>query len=132
MVSSTALHWLEHDELAAVFATAAARLRPGGVLVNADNMHLPGPLRAYGEHVRRSHAVRAGTTDNEDWRAWWEAVLADVDPETAAAHNALAISHDSSSDLTVTGYTDLLLRGGFSAAGPVWQVGDDHVLVAVR
>ena len=132
VVSSTALHWLEHDQLAAVFATAAARLRPDGVLVNADNMHLPEPLRAYGERVRRAHAEREGTTENEDWRAWWEAVLAEVDSETAREHSALAIAHDSSSDLTVDEYADLLLRGGFRAARPVWQVGDDHVLVAVR
>ncbi|GGS52181.1 MULTISPECIES: class I SAM-dependent methyltransferase [Actinokineospora] len=132
VVSSTALHWLEHSQLADVFATAAERLRPGGVLVNADNMHLPEPLREYGNLVRKARAARVGVTDNEDWRAWWEAILADVDDETAREHSALAISHDSSSDLTVDQYTELLRKAGFTAAGPVWQFGDDHVLVAVR
>ncbi|MGW5052080.1 class I SAM-dependent methyltransferase [Actinokineospora sp. NPDC004072] len=132
VVSSTALHWLEHEQLAAVFATAADRLRPGGVLVNADNMHLAGPLRAYGNLVRKARAERAGVTGNEDWGAWWEAVLADVDDATAAERSAMAISHDSASDLTVGQYTELLLKASFPAAGPVWQFGDDHVLVAVR
>ncbi|WP_436501830.1 class I SAM-dependent methyltransferase [Actinokineospora sp. HUAS TT18] len=132
VVSSTALHWLAPDDLARVFATAAGRLRPGGVLVNADHMVLPGPLQDYAKVVREARSERAGVVDNEDWRSWWDAVLADVDDELAREHSAMAISHDSSSDLTVTQYADLLTGAGFAAAGPVWQFGDDHVMVAVR
>lgn len=132
VVSSTALHWLEPAALAEVFATAARRLRPGGVLVNADNMVLAEPLQPYARLVREARAARVGVEENEDWSAWWEAIMADVDSETARAHSALAISHDSASDLTVGQYVELLLKGGFSAASPVWQFGDDHVLVAVR
>lgn len=34
--------------------------------------------------------------------------------------------------LTVAGHTELLLAAGFSNVAPMWQVGDDHVLAAVR
>ncbi|MGH3858104.1 class I SAM-dependent methyltransferase [Actinokineospora sp.] len=134
VVSSTALHWLAPTELAQVFATAAGRLRPGGVLVNADNMHLDGPLDAYAKVVREARAIRVGVFDNEDWRAWWDAVLAEPGMGAlAAAHSQVAISHDSSSGLTVGEYVSLLTGAGFAAAaGPVWQFGDDHVVVAVR
>lgn len=132
VVSSTALHWLEPEQLAQVFTTAATRLRPGGVLVNADHMVLPNPLQTYARTVRESRARRAGVEDNEDWRAWWEAILADVDSETAREHSALTISHDSSSDLTVGEYTTMLTAAGFTTTAPVWQFGDDHVLLAIR
>ncbi|MBC6448866.1 class I SAM-dependent methyltransferase [Actinokineospora xionganensis] len=133
VVSSTALHWLVPGELAQVFVTAANRLRPGGVLVNADNMHLDGPLDAYAKVVREARAVRVGVVDNEDWRAWWDAVLAEPGMgDLAAAHSAVTISHVSSSGLTVGEYVGLLTDAGFAAAGPVWQFGDDHVVVAVR
>ncbi|CRK58877.1 Methyltransferase [Alloactinosynnema sp. L-07] len=132
VVSSTALHWLAPDDLAKVFATAASRLRPGGVLVNADHMVLTEPLQQYAKVVREARTDRAGVVDNEDWRSWWDAVLADVGDDLAREHSAVAISHDSSSDLTVGQYADLLTGAGFSAAGPVWQFGDDHVMVAVR
>ncbi|MFI6850285.1 class I SAM-dependent methyltransferase [Kitasatospora sp. NBC_00085] len=36
-VSSTALHWLTPAELGALYRTLAGRLRPGGILVDADN-----------------------------------------------------------------------------------------------
>jgi trans-aconitate methyltransferase len=132
VVSSTALHWLDPADLAAVFAASARRLRPGGVFVNADHMVLADPLQPYARLVRTARARRAGVEDNEDWSAWWEAILADVDSETAREHSALAISHDSSSGLTVGQYAELLLKAGFAAAAPVWQFGDDHVLVGVR
>src|SRR4051794_8762635 len=38
VLTATALHWLTLDRLAGVYAEAAALLRPGGVLVNADRM----------------------------------------------------------------------------------------------
>jgi SAM-dependent methyltransferase len=132
VVSSTALHWLDPADLAAVFAASARRLRPGGVLVDADHMVLADPVRAYARLVRESRARRAGVEANEDWSTWWEAVLADVDSDTAREHSALAISHDSSSELTVGQYVELLIEAGFTAAAPVWQFGDDHVLVGVR
>src|SRR5215831_4191142 len=43
-VSTTALHWLSRAELAAVYATCGATVRPGGVLVNGDHLH-EGPGR---------------------------------------------------------------------------------------
>lgn len=36
-MSSTALHWLTPAELGALYRTLAGRLRPGGILVDADN-----------------------------------------------------------------------------------------------
>jgi SAM-dependent methyltransferase len=132
-VSSTALHWLSPADLSQLYRTLAANLRPGGVFVNADNMHLDQPaLDGIATAVRTARTRRVGTEDNEDWPSWWQALT--EDPELAPlvdARSAAAIAHSSENGLTVWQHAELLRQAGFAEAGPVWQFGDDHVLVAV-
>lgn len=133
-VSTTALHWLEPDQLAALYRTLGALLRPGGVFVNGD--HLPSgdeALTGLARLVRERRAARVGVTENEEWSAWWEAVRADGELSPLADERSRrAIAHHGSNDLSVQQHADLLRRSGFRSAGPVWQCGDDHVLVGIR
>jgi SAM-dependent methyltransferase len=133
-VSSTALHWLQPDALRELYRTVAARLRPGGVFVDADHRTHTDPVASeLARHVRDARAERAGVTGNEEWGAWWEAVLAD--PELGAlveARSATAIAHSGGSKLTLEQQRAALREAGFSTVTTVWQCGDDLVLVAVR
>lgn len=133
-VSSTALHWLDADALAALYRTLAERLRPGGVFVNADHMGLgASTLDGIADTVRERRAARAGTDTNEDWAQWWQALQEDEElAPLLHARSESTIAHSSENDLTVVQQVELLRAAGFSEAGPVWQFGDDHVLVAVR
>lgn len=133
-VSSTALHWLEPADLGQLYRNLAENLRPGGVFVNADHMGLGQPgLDALADAVREARTRRAGTGDNEDWRDWWQALKEDDElaPLVDARSNT-AIAHSGENGLTVWQHAELLRQAGFAEAGPVWQFGDDHVLVAVR
>jgi SAM-dependent methyltransferase len=133
-VSTTALHWLDPDQLADVYRALAKRLRPGGVFVNGDHLTLGEPaLDELSVVVRDGRSARAGVTENEDWTGWWDAVgtepaLADLLGERSRR----AVAHHGSNRLSVTEHRDLLRSAGFRSAGPVWQTGDDHVLVAIR
>ncbi|MBB4684209.1 class I SAM-dependent methyltransferase [Amycolatopsis jiangsuensis] len=145
-VSTTALHWLATEELAALYRTLGARTAPGGVLANGD--HLGFADRRMNElalAIRDRRATRAGVQDNEEWLPWWDAVLAE--PEFAGLALARATrkstvdtsAHDShqqnthhGNGLTVEDHLGLLQAAGFTSAAPMWQSGDDHVLVAVR
>lgn len=133
-VSSTALHWLAPDALAALYRTLAERLRPGGVFVDADHRPLDDPITAdLARHVKEARARRVGVTENEDWRSWWDGVLAD--PALAPLvdeRSSTAISHSSGIELTLGEQEAMLRAAGFTAVAPVWQCGEDHVLVAVR
>lgn len=133
-VSTTALHWLNPDGLAALYRTLARRLRPGGVFVDGDNFGTGDPaLDRYASRVRHGRAARAGVTDREEWEAWWAA--AGAEPSLADLLNERddrAIAHHGSNDLAIGVHADMLRAAGFSSAGPVWQSGDDHVLVAIR
>ncbi|MFD8384397.1 class I SAM-dependent methyltransferase [Streptomyces sp. NPDC059679] len=139
-VSTTALHCLTEEPLRRTYQRLAALLRPGGVLVNAD--HFPPddtqPARI-AAHVgaRRSERLRAFA--HEDWDSWWAATAQDPElagllaerresrrpahqQDTGVGHNGLCLSR----------HIALLRQAGFAQAGPVWQFGDSHVLVAVR
>jgi trans-aconitate methyltransferase len=133
-VSSTALHWLTSTDLSQLYRTLAENLRPGGVFVNADNMGIGQPrLDALGNAVRQARTYRVGTAENEDWKSWWQALQQDEEMAPLLdARSAAMIAHSSENDLTVWQHAELLRQAGFAEAGPVWQFGDDHVLVAVR
>lgn len=133
-VSSTALHWLEPDVLAALYRTLAERMRPGGVFINADNMGVGSPaIDALADAVRERRTARVGTDTNEDWKTWWRALQEDEElAPLVDQRSAGTIVHSGENGLSVIQHAELLRAAGFSEAAPVWQFGDDHVLVAVR
>jgi SAM-dependent methyltransferase len=133
-VSTTALHWLDEDRLPEVYADLAERLRPGGVLVNGDNLYDEQPtLAELASGVRAARAERAGVNGNEEWAAWWETVAAD--PELGgllAERDRRGLTRGSRNELPLRRHVELLRAAGFTEVGTVWQLGDDVVLVAVR
>lgn len=133
-VSSTALHWLLPGALDELYRTLAAKLRPGGVFVDADHRPLGNDVAAdLAQHVARARAERAGVTDNEEWGAWWDAVLADPDlGPLVDARSAAAIAHSGGSELSIDEQKARLRAAGFQTVTTVWQTGDNFVLVAVR
>jgi SAM-dependent methyltransferase len=81
VVSSLALHWLEEDEIRAIYRDLRTLLRPGSLLVNGD--FLPSGLSKREIGRRRQPAEndrvkgRRDTTlraFKERWGAWWESL----------------------------------------------------------
>ncbi len=66
VVSSLAIHHLEHSEQRLVYAAAAQRLRPGGVFVNAEHVAERTPwLERIGRARWRAAAAAAGASQEE-------------------------------------------------------------------
>lgn len=135
-VSTTALHWLTEEQLAGLYRTIGGLMASGGVFANGDHMG-PGDARLaeLAAVVRQRRAARAGVRDNEEWSAWWDA--ASHAPELAALVTARAerLVHKekhAENTLSAPGHAALLRAAGFDSAGPLWQVGDDHVLVGLK
>lgn len=105
-----------------------------GVFINADNMGLgASTMDSLADSVRTARTRRVGTEDNEDWGDWWQALLADDElAPLVDARSQRTIAHSGENGLTVGQHARLLIAAGFTEAAPVWQFGDDHVLVAVR
>ncbi len=141
-VSTTALHWLSPEGLAAMYAEVAAVLRPGGLLLNGDHLaedEVTAPTltrlgRALNEREeRRLTAGRAGQA--EDWKAWWQAAKAD--PELAGLvaereRRYAAPEHHGSPSGRLAVHVDALWSAGFAEVGTLWQRGDNRLLCAVR
>lgn len=134
-ISSTALHWLDRPALEQVLTDAASALAPGGVVVDAD--HVPGGPDApdgLAEEIGR-RAVARGRRDESalGWQEWWAAI--EGAPELAhlvTERGELDLSHEVLETAALEHYLGALRRGGCTAAGTVWQVGDDRVIVGTR
>jgi SAM-dependent methyltransferase len=133
-VSTTALHWLDAAPLAALYRELAARIRPGGVLVNGD--HLPADdteLRTLTRVVGDARAERVGVMENEEWAQWWAAAGADTAlGPLVEERSQLPIANHGGNSLSAAQHAALLRSAGFRAAASVWQCGEDQVLVAIR
>jgi SAM-dependent methyltransferase len=135
-VSTTALHWLQPNALAALYRHLGTVLRPGGVFVNGDHMDFPATeprLAAAGRAIREGREpVASGTIDS--WEEWWEAVgkeagLAAEVAERSRRHHDHP-DHEHSPDLAA--HVEALRQAGFAEVDTVWQHVADRVLVAIR
>lgn len=132
-VSTTALHWIPPERLPVLYSEIARLLRPGGMLVNGDNLYDNQPvIRRLAAGVLAARADRVGVTDNEDWGTWWDSVTTEPDLAVAVTERNRRGARHGITEFSVDMHTELLRAAGFSEVGTVWQSGDDVVLVAVR
>jgi SAM-dependent methyltransferase len=139
VVSTTALHWLTPAELGDLYRSCAQVLRPGGVLVNGDHLgegperpRLDALVRQIGRD-RAARALSAGWAAAESWEHWWAAIAAAPEVATLRAdHGGRPVEHSVPVDATIADHVRLLHEAGFAEAGPVWQHGDDRVVVGIR
>jgi SAM-dependent methyltransferase len=139
VVSTTALHWLRPDALAAVYAEAATVLRPGGVLLNGDHFHedeaaAPVLARLSRALIEREEQRRAPHGRDESWEGWWEAAAADPALAGLAAERERRLldgEHHGSGSRYLSVHVDALRAAGFAEIGTLWQRGYDRLLCAV-
>jgi SAM-dependent methyltransferase len=129
VLTATALHWLDPDRLAGVYSEAAALLRPGGVLINADRMPDPGlgTLDERFEQIlsRRTAEQRAGTTI-PDWEQWWDELRADPVLAGPTAERDARFAERSGDNHTESlmpsqWHIEALRSAGYVEAGLVWR-----------
>ena len=139
-VSTTALHWLDPDALAAMYAKLAGIIRPGGLLLNGDQLRVdearsPVLSRLEEALLKREDQRRFPQGHAESWSGWWEAIAAE--PALAGplaereAWRDLADHHGWATRLLVT-HLDALRNAGFAEAGTLWQRGENRLLCGVR
>jgi SAM-dependent methyltransferase len=139
-VSTTALHWLSPDALAAMYAELAPLLRPGGLLLNGDHLRedpsLSPVLAKLDEALlAREDKRRFPNGHAESWSGWWDAIADEpaLTEELAQreAWRGHADHHGWASRLLAT-HLESLHDAGFTEAGTLWQRGDNRLLCAVR
>jgi SAM-dependent methyltransferase len=134
--SMTALHWLDHETLARVYAAAARLLVPDGLLLNADL--LPAGDGSTIGSVGRDRLFRwqsARTRDGAgiDWGTFWsdardEPAFADL----FARRDRNLGMRPGVRALSAVGHVTALRNAGFRDAAEIWRVDAAAILVAVR
>ena len=138
-VSTTALHWLEAPELAAMYAELAGVLRPGGLLLDGDHLKVDetdSPMLARLDRavLEREERRRFPGGHGETWQGWWEAVLADPPLAGAVAERArrrAGLDHHRSESVLLGTHVRALRAAGFAEVGTLWQRGENRLLCAV-
>jgi SAM-dependent methyltransferase len=138
-VSTTALHWLPPDALAAMYAEVATVLRPGGLLLNGDHLTedeatAPTLARLGRALNEREERRRAPGGRSESWSGWWDAVQADpafADLVAARRTRSPESEHHGSPSGRLSVHLDALRAAGFAEVGTLWQRGDNRLLCAV-
>ncbi|WP_433472754.1 class I SAM-dependent methyltransferase [Spirillospora sp. CA-142024] len=136
-VSTTALHWISPADLRVVYAELATVLRPGGLLLNGDDLHVddvtPG-LDGLARELREKEKARrlAGRPRPENWEQWWEAI--GTDPAFADVHAQSTdevTGHHGSPSRLLSAHTEALHAAGFTEVGTLWQHGGNRLLAAL-
>ena len=137
VLSTTALHWLPPDRLAATYRRLAGLLRPGGVLLNGDNIPYDGggALQRIAESVRERNATAAfGADPASGWFGWWQAAAAEPTLTALVAERERRFSDRprDHAEPPIGFHLQALRAAGFAEVDVAWQQHDDRVVVAVR
>ncbi|MFF8593329.1 class I SAM-dependent methyltransferase [Streptomyces sp. NPDC015220] len=139
VVSGTALHWLDRPVLTSVYTAAAGALRPGGVLVNCDELErdhtaTPALARLDRSLLAREKARRLAPGHGEGWYDWWERALAEPAFAPAVAERrrqGFEGEHHSDLSSGLDIHRTALREAGFAEVGTLWQRGEMQLLCAV-
>ena len=137
VLTATAMHWIEPERLAALYAEIREVLRPGGVFINADHMPddgLPKLSAQISARQDQEQALRTKTGAVLSWDGWWDLVAADADlsPLLAERAKVFADRHPEETSPPVSWHLQALRDAGFSEVGIVWRGGNDAAVVGSR
>ncbi len=135
-VSTTALHWLTHPELARLYTDLGRLIRKKGAFLNGD--YLPwearSPMARLAQEVLALHTGgRSRGAQWRGWRAWWSA--ARKVPALRPAfreHDRRHASHPTRAPSPMSLHAGFLRRAGFRTVDAVWQNFEIRVLYAER
>lgn len=142
-ISTTALHWLNTDQLIQVYADIAALMPEGGMFLNGDHMAYDRTDRI-SIHLAEADKDRAlrkqlAQEDTLDWDAWWKAAeqepaLQQAFKERAQRQKDAEARHGARKEsLTNLSLHMLALRqAGCTEVGTIWQRFDDRVLMGIK
>ncbi len=147
VVSSLALHWFYRTEIRAIFRSARALLRSGGVLLNGDFLptRRPGAGPAGPSHVPRPSAAGSRSAGNvtkfkRRWTDWWNVVVATPALAVALRERELRLpgpmpprrTTGPKTPATLEWHEQVLRSVGFRRVVVSWRDRDFRVLAALR
>ena len=136
VVSATALHWLEKDELVRLYVELAERVVPGGLFMNADHFPPAAPtIQALGDELTERWQEANFVNGEETHGGFHEAAADDPVLREAASLRAERFAAHESGDArteSVDFHRAALLEAGFREVAEVWRHRNDAVVAAIR
>jgi trans-aconitate methyltransferase len=136
VVTATALHWLDPDDLEQLYHELAGLLRPGGMFLNADHLPVAEPtIQSLGEKLTTSWQDANFDGGEETHAGFHEAAATDPELQAAAELRARRFAAHQAGDertLDVDAHRAMLRGAGFRELGEIWRHRDDAVLLAIR
>jgi SAM-dependent methyltransferase len=137
VLTATALHWIQAERLAVLFAEVRDVLRDGGVFINADHAvddGLPTLSKALRDHGRARRNALYARGEALEWGQWWVEAAADpVLADLVAERNAhFGGAHAAEFCPPVSWHLDALRSAGFTEVGLVWRGLTDAGIAGVR
>jgi SAM-dependent methyltransferase len=129
VVSATALHWLNPDQLAGLYGQIAAMLGPGGLFLNADHVASENPIIQQTWSKHRSETLAAQSDPAAvDWDGFINAYLAVLGPEARLARQQALGSWQGVEDgMSLAWHFLYLHQAGFSPVDCFWRCDCDAV-----
>jgi len=138
-VSTTALHWIPAPNLPGMYKELANILKPGGVLLNGDELILdensfPVLAKLEKELVAFEEIRRFPDGHPEGWAQWWDAISAEPSLEGSVAERRsrhLGGDHHGTGAEYLNIHVEALRSAGFNELGMIWQRGENKLFCAV-
>jgi SAM-dependent methyltransferase len=137
VISTTALHWLPPAGLVSSYRACFELLKPGGVLINGDNMAFA-PAKTtirriqYGLQAKQRAAVEG--RPGEGFQEWWARVGEDPSLRELYEERQRRFAWRNTADYRpgFEMHRAILLEAGFREVDTILQHGHNRVLVAVK
>jgi trans-aconitate methyltransferase len=133
VLSATAIHWFQPEEMLALYRTLAGLLREGGVFANADHLPASTPTVAALSQELLDGWQAARLKEGEDYHAYREALRDEptLRPLVEEGDRRFA---DKPPGLAapLAFHREAFLAAGFEAVDEVWRHHADAILIAIR
>jgi SAM-dependent methyltransferase len=133
VVSATAIHWFQPEEIVPLYRELARLLRRQGAFLNADHLPVgpPGVAALGSELLEEWRAERLAGA--EDYYAFRDALRAkpELRPLVEEGDRRFQAEHPGTM-LSVEFHREALLAAGFTEAAEIWRHHGDAILLALR
>lgn len=136
VVSATALHWLEQDDLSRLYEHLARLIADGGLFLNAD--HFPPPevvLARVGDELTEAWQAANFSRGEETHAGFHEAAAAHPELRAAAEVRAARFPYHGDGDSRMQDsafHRSALRQAGFDEVAEIWRYRNDAILVAIK
>ncbi|HEY9697609.1 MAG TPA: class I SAM-dependent methyltransferase [Trichocoleus sp.] len=137
VLTTTALHWLQIDQLVHLYQKLGQVIRPGGVFLNGDHLYFPPHLaiiQRLAKAVQTQQEEQAfSVKKQEDWQQWWQAIEQETElKELLIERHQRFQPRFTEHEPTLVIHEAALQEAGFREVSTIWQRFDDRILLAVR